>query len=87
MLSFLCVTAPAPAGGGWGCVGARRRETSSKAPKPAAPTLPPAAASRAMSEVLDYEFPPKICCLGAGYVGGPTMTVMAQMCPDVKVRG
>jgi UDPglucose 6-dehydrogenase len=40
-----------------------------------------------MSEVLDYEFPPKICCLGAGYVGGPTMTVMAQMCPDVKVRG
>merc|ERR1719240_2465601 len=29
--------------------------------------------------------PPKICCLGAGYVGGPTMAVMAKMCPDIKV--
>mmetsp|Transcript_38747 Transcript_38747/g.95794 ORF Transcript_38747/g.95794 Transcript_38747/m.95794 type:complete len:466 (+) Transcript_38747:42-1439(+) len=27
----------------------------------------------------------RICCLGAGYVGGPTMTVIAKMCPDVKV--
>jgi UDPglucose 6-dehydrogenase len=27
----------------------------------------------------------KICCIGAGYVGGPTMSVMAQMCPDIKV--
>ena len=25
----------------------------------------------------------KICCIGAGYVGGPTMTVMASKCPDV----
>jgi len=32
-----------------------------------------------------YPNPPKICCLGAGYVGGPTMAVMAKMCPDVKV--
>ncbi|WP_136668949.1 UDP-glucose 6-dehydrogenase [Flavobacterium sp. H122] len=26
-----------------------------------------------------------ICCIGAGYVGGPTMAVIAQKCPDVKV--
>ncbi|PRY88405.1 UDP-glucose 6-dehydrogenase [Mongoliibacter ruber] len=27
----------------------------------------------------------KICCIGAGYVGGPTMAVIAQKCPEVKV--
>lgn len=27
----------------------------------------------------------KICCIGAGYVGGPTCSVMALMCPDVKI--
>merc|ERR1711988_1342695 len=32
-----------------------------------------------------YPEVPKICCLGAGYVGGPTMAVMALKCPDVKV--
>ena len=26
-----------------------------------------------------------ICCIGAGYVGGPTMAVIAQQCPDLKV--
>lgn len=26
-----------------------------------------------------------ICCIGAGYVGGPTMAVIAAKCPDVKV--
>lgn len=26
-----------------------------------------------------------ICCIGAGYVGGPTMAVIAQKCPHVKV--
>jgi len=26
-----------------------------------------------------------ICCIGAGYVGGPTMAVIADRCPDVKV--
>jgi UDPglucose 6-dehydrogenase len=31
------------------------------------------------------EFTTRICCLGAGYVGGPTMTVIAKMCPDIKV--
>jgi len=34
---------------------------------------------------LSYQQPPKICCLGAGYVGGPTMAVMAKKCPDIKV--
>ena len=26
-----------------------------------------------------------ICCIGAGYVGGPTMAVIADRCPDVNV--
>ena len=26
-----------------------------------------------------------VCCIGAGYVGGPTMAVIAQKCPHVKV--
>lgn len=26
-----------------------------------------------------------ICCIGAGYVGGPTMAVIAKQCPDIKV--
>ena len=26
-----------------------------------------------------------ICCIGAGYVGGPTMSVIAQKCPEIKV--
>ena len=28
----------------------------------------------------------KICCIGAGYVGGPTMAVMAQKCKDLKIE-
>jgi len=27
----------------------------------------------------------KICCIGAGYVGGPTMAVIAEKCPDITV--
>ncbi|MAO02032.1 MAG: UDP-glucose 6-dehydrogenase [Flavobacteriales bacterium] len=27
-----------------------------------------------------------ICCIGAGYVGGPTMTVIADKCPHIKVN-
>ena len=27
----------------------------------------------------------KICCIGAGYVGGPTMAMIAHKCPDIKV--
>ena len=35
--------------------------------------------------VQEYPNPPKICCLGAGYVGGPTMSMIAKQCPDIKV--
>lgn len=27
----------------------------------------------------------KICCIGAGYVGGPTMSVIAKKCPNIQV--
>ena len=27
----------------------------------------------------------KICSIGAGYVGGPTMVVIAEQCPEVQV--
>ena len=27
----------------------------------------------------------KICCIGAGYVGGPTMAIIAQKCPHIEV--
>jgi len=27
----------------------------------------------------------KICCIGAGYVGGPTCSVIAMQCPHIKV--
>ncbi|MFW6353592.1 MAG: nucleotide sugar dehydrogenase, partial [Verrucomicrobiota bacterium] len=27
----------------------------------------------------------KICCIGAGYVGGPTMAKIAEKCPDIQV--
>ena len=27
----------------------------------------------------------KICCVGAGYVGGPTMAVIAKFCPHIRV--
>ncbi len=30
--------------------------------------------------------PMKICCIGAGYVGGPTMAVIAEKCPHVAVQ-
>lgn len=26
-----------------------------------------------------------ICCIGAGYVGGPTMSVIARQCPDLRI--
>jgi UDPglucose 6-dehydrogenase len=29
--------------------------------------------------------PLNICCIGAGYVGGPTMAMIAAQCPDVRV--
>ena len=32
------------------------------------------------------ETPLKICCIGAGYVGGPTMAMIAKQCPDIEVN-
>ena len=29
---------------------------------------------------------PRICCIGAGYVGGPTMAMIAKQCPDIDVH-
>ena len=28
----------------------------------------------------------KICCIGAGYVGGPTMAMIAKQCPHIEVN-
>ena len=28
----------------------------------------------------------KICCVGAGYVGGPTMAVLAEKCPSIDIK-
>jgi UDPglucose 6-dehydrogenase len=33
----------------------------------------------------DKKFVKKIACIGAGYVGGPTMTVIANFCPEYQV--
>lgn len=33
--------------------------------------------------MADFEY--KICCIGAGYVGGPTMAILAHSCPNIKV--
>ena len=27
-----------------------------------------------------------ICCIGAGYVGGPTMAVIADKCPHIQIN-
>ena len=27
-----------------------------------------------------------ICCIGAGYVGGPTMAIIAKYCPDIQIN-
>ena len=28
----------------------------------------------------------KICCIGAGYVGGPTMAIIADKCPSLVIN-
>jgi len=35
---------------------------------------------------MSNQFEKKILCIGAGYVGGPTMAVIAQKCPQYKVQ-
>jgi len=27
----------------------------------------------------------RVCCIGAGYVGGPTCAIIASKCPDITV--
>ena len=38
-----------------------------------------------MAEQDNKEWAETVCCIGAGYVGGNTMAVVAKMCPDVRV--
>lgn len=40
---------------------------------------------RTVSERIITKKVTSICCIGAGYVGGPTMSVIAQKNPDIKV--
>jgi UDPglucose 6-dehydrogenase len=49
--------------------------------------LPQVAASAHISEETDgrMNFEKHILCIGAGYVGGPTMTMIARKCPTYKV--
>ena len=34
---------------------------------------------------MTYEIK-NICCIGAGYVGGPTMSVLADKCPEIQIN-
>ena len=34
---------------------------------------------------MKKNFNKNICCIGAGYVGGPTMCVIASNCPQLRV--
>jgi len=36
-----------------------------------------------ISTMSDFKL--NICCMGAGYVGGPTMAVIAENCPHIRV--
>ena len=38
-----------------------------------------------MIETNNHNSVKNICCIGAGYVGGPTMAVIADKCPNIKV--
>ena len=37
-----------------------------------------------IAKVLDSNI--RICCIGAGYVGGPSMVVIADKCPEIIVN-
>ena len=34
---------------------------------------------------MDINYKKNICCIGAGYVGGPTMAVIADKCPHIQI--
>ena len=40
--------------------------------------------SNPSSETKEWDV--KICCMGAGYVGGPTMAIIAKMSPKVRKK-
>ena len=44
------------------------------------------AATNQMSEQKKITEVKNICCIGAGYVGGPTMAMIAKKCPGIKVN-
>ncbi len=46
----------------------------------------PRRAHRLPRRALSWSRPQmRVCCMGAGYVGGPTMAVIAKHCPNIKV--
>ena len=38
-----------------------------------------------MSNFIPPKVIKKICCIGAGYVGGPSMAVIADNCPNINI--
>jgi hypothetical protein len=48
-------------------------------------TVAEAAITTTPAEDPNRKFEYHIACLGAGYVGGPTMAIIAQHCPNIKV--
>ena len=36
--------------------------------------------------MINFKSIKSICCIGAGYVGGPTMAVIADKCPNIVVH-
>ena len=38
-----------------------------------------------MSNITSRQTITDICCIGAGYVGGPSCSIIAQKCPNIKV--
>tara|TARA_B100000212_G_scaffold288705_1_gene229827 strand:- start:46273 stop:47718 length:1446 start_codon:yes stop_codon:yes gene_type:complete len=37
-------------------------------------------------KATNFDKTENICCIGAGYVGGPTMAVIADKCPNIKIH-
>ena len=38
-----------------------------------------------INKIMKYKIN-NICCIGAGYVGGPTMAVIADKCPNIQIE-
>ena len=38
-----------------------------------------------MCWIDSWVFSRVVCCIGAGYVGGPTMAMIAKKCPEISV--